>query len=117
MGIDRVALEHALMQAVRLDSFDRHRCSLSMVMDEVATRDTVASPVELSILASRITGAIPMTRRISSLMTKSLSRRDLIRTGAVAIGSIAASSWSLPVRAAPVNIRYATGGGIGPNEM
>jgi NitT/TauT family transport system substrate-binding protein len=58
-----------------------------------------------------------MTQRISGLMTKSLSRRDLIRTGAIAAGSIAVSSWSSAVRAAPVNIRYATGGGIGPNEM
>src|SRR5882762_5996468 len=43
-----------------------------------------------------------------------LSRRRLMRAAAVtgAFGSL-----SGPSRAAPVNIRYATGGGIGPNEM
>ncbi len=56
-----------------------------------------------------------MTRGLS--MTGTLSRRDLIRTGAVAAGGLLASSWAPSVRAAPVNIRYATGGGIGPNEM
>src|SRR3982074_2540928 len=66
-------------------------------------------------------GEAPMTRRvareISPLMTGKLSRRGLMRTGAVAAGGILAASWGSSVRSAPVNIRYANGGGIGPNEM
>jgi NitT/TauT family transport system substrate-binding protein len=44
-----------------------------------------------------------------------LSRRAVIGAGALAAGAV--TCWSLPVRSAPVNIRYSTGGGIGPNEM
>ena len=46
-----------------------------------------------------------------------VSRRKLMRTGAAAVGAAAFGSWSRQATAAPVNIRYATGGGIGPNEM
>ena len=53
----------------------------------------------------------------SKLTAKQLSRRALLRTGALAAGGIAAVSWPSLVRSAPVNIRYSTGGGIGPNEM
>jgi NitT/TauT family transport system substrate-binding protein len=45
------------------------------------------------------------------------SRRDLVRLGAGAAGVVALGSWSGTANAAPVKIRYATGGGIGPNEM
>ena len=53
----------------------------------------------------------------SKLTAKQISRRALLRTGALAAGGIAAVSWPSLVRSAPVNIRYSTGGGIGPNEM
>ena len=46
-----------------------------------------------------------------------ISRRALLQTGAVAAGTLSAASWSRQASSAPVNIRYATGGGIGPNEM
>ncbi len=47
-----------------------------------------------------------------------ISRRRLLSYGAVALGSFACSPLIQPSRAAaPINIRYATGGGIGPNEM
>src|ERR1043165_2141849 len=45
-----------------------------------------------------------------------LSRRRLMQVGAA--GVVGASMGGLPsASAAPVTIRYATGGGIGPNEM
>src|ERR1700730_13140708 len=56
-------------------------------------------------------------RHKSELTAKQLSRRALLRTGAMAAGGVAAVSWPSLVRSAPVNIRYSTGGGIGPNEM
>ena len=43
------------------------------------------------------------------------SRRTVLRTGLLAAGAVVASPWA--ARSAPVKIRYATGGGIGPNEM
>jgi sulfonate transport system substrate-binding protein len=46
-----------------------------------------------------------------------LSRRRILRTGLAATGAAALASWSGRATAAPVTIRYATGGGIGPNEM
>jgi len=45
------------------------------------------------------------------------SRRKVVQFGAAAIGATALGSWSNLATAAPVKIRYATGGGIGPNEM
>jgi len=59
----------------------------------------------------------PMRLGFSKLTSPKLSRRDLMRAGAAAAGGIAVAPWVSSVRAAPVNIRYATGGGIGPNEM
>ena len=44
------------------------------------------------------------------------SRRAMLRAGAAAAAGLGAP-WITSARAAPVNIRYATGGGIGPNEM
>src|SRR6266481_1397640 len=58
-----------------------------------------------------------MTRRISNSMAGRLSRRGLLRAGAAMVAGAAASSWLSAARSAPVSIRYATGGGIGPNEM
>src|SRR3954469_2721317 len=46
-----------------------------------------------------------------------MSRRALLRTGALAAGALGTAGWWVPARSAPVNIRYSTGGGIGPNEM
>lgn len=46
-----------------------------------------------------------------------LSRRKILHAGAAAAGAVALGSWSSQATAAPVTIRYATGGGIGPNEM
>lgn len=45
------------------------------------------------------------------------SRRAILGAGAVALTGLAISSWPQAAKAAPINIRYATGGGIGPNEM
>jgi sulfonate transport system substrate-binding protein len=53
----------------------------------------------------------------NSDLTAKLSRRALLRTGALTAGGIATASWPSLVRSAPLNIRYSTGGGIGPNEM
>lgn len=58
-----------------------------------------------------------MTRTHSKFPAGRWSRRQILAAGGVAAGSFAASSWVSPSRAAPVTIRYATGGGIGPNEM
>src|SRR3954466_5168464 len=55
--------------------------------------------------------------RISNSMAERLSRRGLLRAGSAMAAGGAASSWVSAARSAPVNIRYATGGGIGPNEM
>src|ERR1700754_3071877 len=46
-----------------------------------------------------------------------LSRRNLLQFGAAGAASAAIGSWPSRASAAPVTIRYATGGGIGPNEM
>jgi TRAP-type uncharacterized transport system substrate-binding protein len=47
-----------------------------------------------------------------------LTRRALLGTGVTAIAGGVASTLRAPVaNAAPLNIRYATGGGIGPNEI
>jgi NitT/TauT family transport system substrate-binding protein len=51
----------------------------------------------------------------TNISSGGLSRRAVLRTGAAAAGLFA--PWITPARAAPVPIRYATGGGIGPNEM
>src|SRR5882724_6190189 len=59
----------------------------------------------------------PMRLGFSKLTSTKLSRRDLMRAGAAAACGIAVAPWVSSARAAPVNIRYATGGGIGPNEM
>src|ERR1700674_3001074 len=64
-----------------------------------------------------MSGEASMTRRISGMMVGPLSRRGLLRAGTAVAGGIAGSSWVSSVRSAPLNIRYATGGGIGPNEM
>jgi sulfonate transport system substrate-binding protein len=58
-----------------------------------------------------------MTNGIPAAKARRLSRRGLLRIGAAVAGGLAVPSWVSPVRSAPVNIRYATGGGIGPNEM
>jgi NitT/TauT family transport system substrate-binding protein len=49
--------------------------------------------------------------------TGPLSRRRILRAGLAASGTLALGSWSRRASAAPVTIRYATGGGIGPNEI
>jgi sulfonate transport system substrate-binding protein len=54
---------------------------------------------------------------IPTKATDAISRRTLLQTGALAAGTLALDSWSKQARSAPVNIRYSTGGGIGPNEM
>src|ERR1700754_5343497 len=46
-----------------------------------------------------------------------LSRRNLLQFGAAGAASAAIGSWPSRASAAPVTIRYATGGGIGPNEI
>jgi sulfonate transport system substrate-binding protein len=48
---------------------------------------------------------------------QTLSRRALLRSGATAAAALATSSWAARAQGAPVNIRFATGGGIGPNEI
>lgn len=53
----------------------------------------------------------------NSHMTAGASRRTVLRAGAGVLAGAALSSLPRAARAAPVNIRYATGGGIGPNEM
>jgi sulfonate transport system substrate-binding protein len=59
-----------------------------------------------------------MTYNISKGMVGTVSRRGFLRAGAAAASGIAAAaSLVSPTRAAPVNIRYSTGGGIGPNEI
>ncbi|HEY1363006.1 MAG TPA: ABC transporter substrate-binding protein [Xanthobacteraceae bacterium] len=51
-------------------------------------------------------------------MPRGLSRRDFFRGASATAGAVAAASWPSRARsAAPLSIRYATGGGIGPNEM
>jgi sulfonate transport system substrate-binding protein len=58
-----------------------------------------------------------MTHIISKVMAGGVSRRGFLGAGAAAAGGIAATSFVSSSWAAPVNIRYSTGGGIGPNEM
>src|SRR5262245_51778369 len=58
-----------------------------------------------------------MMHRISEIVTRKISRRGLLRASAAFAGAVAASSLPSVVRSAPVTIRYANGGGIGPNEM
>jgi ABC-type nitrate/sulfonate/bicarbonate transport system substrate-binding protein len=53
---------------------------------------------------------------ISEFVAGKISRRGLLRAGAAFAGTVAVSLPSV-VRSAPVTIRYANGGGIGPNEM
>jgi NitT/TauT family transport system substrate-binding protein len=55
-----------------------------------------------------------MTSR--NILSGKFSRRAMLRAGAAAAAGLGAP-WITSARAAPVNIRYATGGGIGPNEM
>jgi sulfonate transport system substrate-binding protein len=49
------------------------------------------------------------------LTSSHMSRRGLLRASIAALA--VATPWVRRASAAPVNIRYATGGGIGPNEM
>jgi sulfonate transport system substrate-binding protein len=53
----------------------------------------------------------------SSTPANVISRRTVLQSSAFAASGLIAGSWLGPARSAPVNIRYATGGGIGPNEM
>ena len=46
-----------------------------------------------------------------------ISRRHLLRTGTVVAAGLATSSFGALAEGGPVNIRFATGGGIGPNEI
>ena len=46
-----------------------------------------------------------------------ISRRDLLRTGTMVAAGLATSSLGARAQSGPVNIRFATGGGIGPNEI
>lgn len=46
-----------------------------------------------------------------------ISRRTILKAGAAAVAAGPALSFGGAAWAAPVEIRYATGGGIGPNEM
>lgn len=45
------------------------------------------------------------------------SRRDLAKLSAAVLGTATLGSFSAQAQGTPVKIRYATGGGIGPNEM
>lgn len=47
----------------------------------------------------------------------SISRRHLLRTSTVVAAGLATSSFGALAEGGPVNIRFATGGGIGPNEI
>src|SRR5665213_736849 len=47
----------------------------------------------------------------------SMSRRELLRTGTMVAAGLATPSFGARAQSAPVNIRLATGGGIGPNEI
>lgn len=46
-----------------------------------------------------------------------LSRRDVLRTGTMVAAGVITSPWIARAQSNPVNIRLATGGGIGPNEI
>ncbi len=46
-----------------------------------------------------------------------ISRRHLLRTGTMVAAGLATSAFGAFAQGAPVNIRLATGGGIGPNEI
>ena len=46
-----------------------------------------------------------------------MSRREVLRNGTLIAAGAATASWGTRAQAAPVNIRLATGGGIGPNEI
>src|SRR5262249_5558431 len=82
-----------------------------------ATWVSVRRDANLSIPAAmRSAGETSMKYKNSDLTGK-LSRRALLRTGALTAGGIATASWPSLVRSAPLTIRYSTGGGIGPNEM
>ena len=58
-----------------------------------------------------------MRNTISNFMADKVSRRGLLGAGASVAGAALPHPGCLRRRAAPVTIRYATGGGIGPNEM
>src|SRR6202521_4888064 len=58
-----------------------------------------------------------MMARRSAAAKFSLSRARVLGAGAAGAAGLALAPWTLAADAAPVNIRYATGGGIGPNEM
>jgi sulfonate transport system substrate-binding protein len=45
------------------------------------------------------------------------TRRSVVAAGAAGVVSSLGAPFIRPVRAAPATVRYATGGGIGPNEM
>jgi NitT/TauT family transport system substrate-binding protein len=53
----------------------------------------------------------------SDLEAKRLSRRSVLQSGLAGATALAASAWPRRAGAAPLAIRYATGGGIGPNEI
>src|SRR5580700_2524134 len=58
-----------------------------------------------------------MMTRGSAAAQYSLSRRRVLGAGAAGAAGLVLAPWPRAANAAPVNIRYATGGGIGPNEM
>ena len=67
--------------------------------------------------ANDATGDTAAMTETPSKAAHAISRRTLLRTGALAASALGATGWLGPARSAPVNIRYSTGGGIGPNEM
>src|SRR5690242_16156657 len=113
--VQHVILELALKQALRLNSLLAHRRPPipSARFRRPAFRHSLPHRCRSRDRQSS-TGALPMTSR--NTPSGKFSRRAMLRAGAAAAAGLGAP-WITSARAAPVNIRYATGGGIGPNEM
>jgi sulfonate transport system substrate-binding protein len=70
--------------------------------------------LEFTMSEIKSNGKMPMSQ--FSMSQFSMSRRALLRTGALTAVGLAAPSL-VRAQSAPVAIRFATGGGVGPNEI
>src|SRR3954467_11156037 len=114
--IEHVAVDDAPAQLVRLDFFDWHlrlACSLGIRLAKYKHSGANDS----TIAGSSFDTLKHWWRSAMTTFYGALTRRKLLHVGLAALAAAPLGSWGRAASAAPVNIRYATGGGIGPNEM
>src|SRR5262245_53281433 len=116
----RCALPITSLPAPSISARWRHDCPRearpSIPVTHLTMRDNVQAEPSLET-ASQNAGETELMSTFPSKPANVISRRAALQSSAFAASGLIAGSWLGPARSAPVNIRYATGGGIGPNEM